>query len=304
MPKTKKRKKDKKKRKDKKAKAPTTAEQADKYVLYQLSVQEPEHEVEFFDRIYKSEFGRSPRVLREDFCGTFAVACEWVKLGPKRLALGVDLDPEPLDWGRSHNLVGVPEKSRDRVTLRQADVLHITPADDHPKADVLAAQNFSFWIFTTRDELRGYFEAAYANLGDEGVMVLDMMGGGECYIENNVDVREIEVPDAVGWVPKTFDYLWEQSTYNPIRANASFYIHFRFPDGSSMEKAFAYHWRFWTLPEVRELLAEAGFDETYVYWEGTDDDTGEGDGQWTRRETAESDPSWIAYVAAVKRKGE
>jgi len=72
----------------------TLASQADKYTLYQQAVQEPDHEVEFFDRVYRARHKRLPKVLREDFCGTFAVCCEWVKK-PGRVAIGVDLDPEP-----------------------------------------------------------------------------------------------------------------------------------------------------------------------------------------------------------------
>ena len=75
------------------------AEKADKYKCYLKSVQSPEHEVEFFDQAFKDEFRRKPTTLREDFCGTFSVCCEWVKLGKQRTAIGVDLDPEPLPWG-------------------------------------------------------------------------------------------------------------------------------------------------------------------------------------------------------------
>ena len=49
------------------------------------------------------------------------------------------------------------------------------------KVEVLAAQNFSFWIFKTRDEVINYFRKAYANLAEQGLMVIDMMGGWECF---------------------------------------------------------------------------------------------------------------------------
>ena len=68
------------------------AEKADKYKCYLKSVQSPEHEVEFFDKAFKDEFHVKPTTLREDFCGTFSVCCEWVKLGRQRTSLGVDLD--------------------------------------------------------------------------------------------------------------------------------------------------------------------------------------------------------------------
>lgn len=274
----------KKKRKKVKQARPTQAEKADKYELYLASVQDAEHEIEFFDDVYLSFCQRKPRVLREDFCGTFAVCCEWVKSGRDRVAIGVDIDPEPLDWGRQHNLAKLPPDAQQRVTLLQDDVR----SNSSSGADILAAQNFSFWIFKTRAELLEYLRIAHDNLADDGMMILDMMGGGECY-EANEDVRKI----------KNFKYVWEQHSYNPINHEASFYIHFRFNDGSELKRIFGYHWRFWTIPEVRELLAEAGFSASHVYWEGTDAN-GEGDGNFKKTIEAESDPSWIAYIVALK----
>ena len=60
------------------------------------------------------------------------------------------------------------------------------------------------------------------------------------------------------------------------------------------------HWRFWTLPEVNEVLREVGFNQVNVYWEDTDSDTEEGNGVYRQRKHAPSDPAWICYVVAVK----
>ena len=87
-------------KRDKRGKRLTLARRADRYDLYQQSVQEPEHEVKFFHRVYKAAFGCRPVVLREDFCGTFAVSCQWVASRADRTAVGVDIDPEPLAWGQ------------------------------------------------------------------------------------------------------------------------------------------------------------------------------------------------------------
>ena len=46
-------------------------------------------------------------------------------------------------------------------------------------------------------------------------------------------------------------------------------------------------------------ITGAGFRESHVYWELEDDD-GEDTGIWERSESAPSNPSWIAYVVAVK----
>ena len=269
----------------KKSKSPT-ARRSDRYDLYLRSVQAPEHEVPFFDRVYKREFRRPPKVLREDFCGTFAVCCEWVKAGKDRIAIAVDLDTEPLTWGTRHNLVKLTPHQQKRVELLQDDVRHVNGR----KADVLAAQNFSFWIFKTRNELLNYFRNARRNMARRGVFVLDMMGGPESMEEDREDVTN----------HGGFDYVWDQNRFDPITHDCRFYIHFRFKDGSELRRAFVYEWRFWTLPEVRELLLEAGFGRVDVYWEGTDPKTGEGNDVFRVRQRAPGEPAWIAYVAAIK----
>ncbi|MAE67748.1 MAG: SAM-dependent methyltransferase [Phycisphaeraceae bacterium] len=264
----------------------TLAQRADKYDLYQQAVQVPEHEVEFFDRVYRKTFDRRAQVLREDFCGTFAICCDWAKSRSNRLAIGVDLDDEPLDWGRRHNLAKLKPAQQERVRLVQADVR----AEEDVKADIIAAENFSFWIFRTRPELREYFAAARRNLAPEGIFVLDMMGGAESMEEDREDHTEYD----------GFTYVWDQARFDPITHDSSFYIHFEFDDGSAMRRAFEYHWRFWTLPEVQELLREAGYRKIDVYWEGTDSKTGEGNGVYRIREHAENDTAWICYVVATK----
>jgi hypothetical protein len=282
MPKKKKKRRS-KRRAGKKGK-PTLAQRADRHDLYQRSVQEPECEVAFFERAYRDARGRAPRSLREDFCGTFAVSCEWVRKRG-RTAIGVDLDPEPLAWGREHNLSRLSPAEQKRVTIIQGDVREI----GETKVDVLAAENFSYWVFKTRDELRAYFEIARQNLAEDGVMVLDLMGGSECYIEDDPDVRKL----------KGFRYEWELTSFDPLSHDLRQTISFAFKDGSRLDEAFVYEWRFWSIPEVRELLAEAGFSKTTVYWEGEDED-GEGNDEWEPIERGTCDPSWIAYVVAER----
>ncbi len=266
-------------------KKPTQASKADKYALYQRAVQESEVEVKFFNRVFKKLFNTKPTTLREDFCGTFAICCDWVASQKDRISIGVDLDPEPLAWGREHNLSKLKPKAQERVTLLEDDVRSVGKV----RVDVLAAQNFSFWIFKTRPQLVDYFKVAYQNLADQGMMVLDMMGGSECWDEGHVDVRKY----------KRFTYEWEQAMLDPITHDARFHIHFAFKDGSRLEKAFTYEWRFWSIPEVKEMLLEAGFDDVHVYWENTDSE-GEGTGIYRQREHAPADPCWIAYIVGVR----
>lgn len=267
----------------------TQAEKADKFLCYQKSVQSPDHEVDFFEQAFKDSFKRKPYSLREDFCGTFAVCCEWVKSNTRRTAVGVDLCCETLQWGSDHNLSKLSVSQQKRVRLIEQDVRK----RNRPQVDVLAAQNFSFWIFKTRAEVIAYFKAARANLNTQGILVMDMMGGGDCFVEGQVDKRKIRKGK------KGFSYHWKQSSFDPITHDASFSISFKFNDGSKLKNAFEYHWRFWSIPEVREMLKDAGFSESHVYWAQEDED-GEETHEWDRAESSESASCWIAYVVAVK----
>jgi hypothetical protein len=67
-----------------------------------------------------------------------------------------------------------------------------------------------------------------------------------------------------------------------------------------MPRAFTYTWRLWTLPELREVLKEAGFERVTVYWQGTDEETGEGNGEFLPVDRGDPDPAWIAYLVAEK----
>ena len=84
----------KKTKQDKKraAKEPKQARLADKYACYEAAVQSPEADVPLLNKIFKSAYGRKPETLREDFCGTALLCCEFVKLNRDNKAIGVDLD--------------------------------------------------------------------------------------------------------------------------------------------------------------------------------------------------------------------
>jgi hypothetical protein len=104
---------------------------------------------------------------------------------------------------------------------------------------------------------------------------------------------------------RKFVYEWDQASYNPITSDMTCRIHFRFPDRTRMKNAFEYHWRLWTLPEIRELLSETGFSKVTVYWEGDELDkkgepTGEGSGEFSPSETGSADPAYISYITAER----
>ena len=75
-----------------------TSKEFDKYYYYEKSVQNPENEISFFNEKYEELRGKKPITLREDFCGTGAISCEWVNQSPEHKSWGVDLDPEPVEY--------------------------------------------------------------------------------------------------------------------------------------------------------------------------------------------------------------
>ena len=77
---------------------------ADRHHLYQESVQDTESEIDFVQETWAELRERPAELLREDFCGTANTACEWVRRDSDHRAIGVDLDPEVLDWGELNNL--------------------------------------------------------------------------------------------------------------------------------------------------------------------------------------------------------
>jgi len=261
--------------------------ECDRFRLYQLAVQNPVAEIDLIDRIFEERHGRLARALREDFCGTAALCAEWVRRRADNRAWGVDLDPEALDWGRRHNLRPLSTEQRARVRLIRGDVLSVKT----PRPELVVALNFSYWLLHTRQALLTYFQRVRALLPPTGLLVLDAHGGPES-LRLGTETRRIHDPLGDG-----FDYIWERADLDPITGRQRCHIHFRFDDGSSLERAFSYDWRLWTLPELRELLDAAGFSRVQVYWQGWDAHD-EPDGWFVPVERGEPDEAWIAYLSA------
>jgi cyclopropane fatty-acyl-phospholipid synthase-like methyltransferase len=259
------------------------AQRADRHILYEKSVQCPEAEIDFIDDTFTKLRRRRARVLREDFCGTAAVSCEWVRRRARNEAIGVDLDPAVLDWSRRNKIPRLTPQQARRLHLLNDNVLR---AQCDP-ADALLAMNFSYWIFKDRSTMKRYFRRVHRGLVDDGIFFLDAFGGYEAFklLEESTDYN--------GHV-----YVWDQDRYNPVTGDITCYIHFRFKDGSRMRKAFTYEWRLWTLPELLEMLHETGFEPT-VYMEGADE-KGEGNGEFSPVTEADADAGWLAYIVAEK----
>ena len=261
-----------------------TKKEFDKYLYYLKSVQSPEDDVQFLKNTYEELKKKTPRVLTEDFCGTFKICCEWAKLNPKNKAIGIDLSEEPIQWGKEHHLSELEPEARKRITLLNENVM----APELPTSDIIAAMNFSYNIFKSRQDLKAYFTAAKNRLNDDGLLICDIFGGTGI----DEDVEEETVHD-------DFSYFWHQETWDPVTRFGKFHIHFKRKGEKKREEVFTYDWRLWTIPEIRDLMDEIGFSKTHVYWEGTDED-GDGDGEFKKTETGEACEGWIAYIVAEK----
>lgn len=265
--------------------ASSMADTADRHDLYQQSVQCPEAEIDFLLEQFAALRRRTPRVIREDFCGTAYTACEWVRRDKKNRAIGVDLDAEVLQWGRERNVGKLGKTQRARISLLCADVLEANT----PPVDAVLAMNFSYWVLRTRETAQAYFERVYQALEEDGLFFLDCYGGYEAPKELK-EKRKLD----------NFTYVWHQADFDPVSGEMECRIHFHFPDKSKLKKAFTYTWRLWTLPEIRELLAAAGFRATHIYWEQADEESGEGNGEFKKVSRGDADPGWVTYIVAEK----
>jgi cyclopropane fatty-acyl-phospholipid synthase-like methyltransferase len=262
---------------------------ANKFVLYEEAVQDPDQHIVVFDRIFADLFDRKPRSLREGFCGTFFLCKRWVEGDPGRTAVGLDLDPRVLAEGRRRHWRRLDPAARRRLQVRRQDVRSVT----RPGVDVVSVGNFSFWALKEWADLVHYLRCVRRSLNRRGVVVLETAGGAgmmETLREQTSHKR-----DGSFW----FRYVWRQRSFNPISHHLMCTISFELADGRELRDAFVYDWRLWTLPEIERALYEAGFSAVRHYWEGRG---GNGNGLAPYRSVGRGVNShhWIAYVVGIR----
>ena len=258
----------------------------EKYKLYESTVQDAPDDVEFIREKCKELGLKKPRLLREDFCGTGWLACEWAKVGSDYKSVGLDLDPVPLDYGKKVHFGALSPKQKLRVKLLEEDVM----GAEHRGFDVIAAFNFSYSIFKRREMMVKYFKSVWKSLKPGGVFFLDIMGGWECQ-QKHGDVRKHD----------SIKYFWKCKGFNPVDHSTLYSISFKLKGKKRLRDVFVYDWRLWSIPELRDIMEEVGFASSHVFWEGDDNDGG-GNGIYSRVEKEESCESWVSYIAGVKGK--
>lgn len=272
---------------------------------YRWAVQSPDTHARLLEIVYERvRGGRRPSVLREDFAGTSAESVAWIALGGDRRAVAVDRDPDTLAWARRRaaRMLG---DDLSRLTLLAADVLDVAPPAA-PPADLVSAMNFSACYFVTRDALVRYLAHARRCLAPEGVLVLNLFGGGAA-MRARVD-RSPVCPDALeesDTLLAPFEYAWEQRAWDAVTQVLDCRIHFRLgapddPAARELRDAFQYRFRLWGLAEMREALREAGFADVQV-WRHTFDPARGEDGLFLGAVESFDEPErWTAYVVALR----
>lgn len=258
---------------------------AQKYALYCEFVQDPKRDIRFLTRVYKKiRKGKIPMRVKEDFCGSFYFSSEWIKSNPKREAVSVDIDWEPLKQGFHTYYNELSTQQKDRLTIVQADVCQ----KFGDPVDVNFASNFSYCCLKDRNQLKKYFASVYANLNKNGIFVMDNFGGADTLFPC-VDRSSTRFEGERWW------YEWELKKFNPNTHEALYAIHFsRSKKKREYPNVFTYDWRMWTLPELTDILKEVGFKDVQYYWENN-------------RDILEFKPMgdlsfsvWIVHIVAVK----
>ncbi|KAL6840087.1 hypothetical protein ACP4OV_029897 [Aristida adscensionis] len=315
-----------------------------KFHLYQLSVQSPKGDISYLQKFFLMYVGgRVPLHLQEDFCGTALLSTEWIRTDARRTAIGLDLDLESLEWCLENNLskIGVDgsrmllfhgnvlqPKEALLVEQKFSDVLqglHVDnengfsgnngceqsdPANPNflanstmseaalPGRDIICAFNYSCCCLHSRKDLVLYFRHAFSALSKRGgIFVMDVYGGTSS--ERKLRLQR-KFP--------SFTYFWEQEEFDIISRQTRISLHFQAGKKQMLRHAFTYHWRLWSIPEIKDCLEEAGFKSIHVWIREMPDTQSNGN---AKEYTADRDvkyeeskrfnqgDAWNAYIVGV-----
>ena len=255
----------------------------DKYFYYKKSVQSPEEDIQFFKKTFKYFFKQPAHIFREDFCGTFYLAYHWIKDHSKNKAVAIDSAKEPIKYGTKHHISKLSPSQQNRLKILNNNVLE----DNLPKANIISVSNFSYFALKERRLMLKYFQNVLKALFKKGLFIIDVVGGPDCELLSEEEIKH-----------KNFNYYWDQDDFNPINRTGKYYIHFKRKGEKKRTKEFSYDWRLWSLPELKDILTEAGFSKVHVYWEGTNK-KGEGNGIFKKATKGDVCSTWIAYLVSL-----
>lgn len=269
-----------------------------KLSLYRRAVQHPPAEADFLHRAYRHYNKGLPLLLREDFAGTCAVAAAWVAMDPEHQAMAIESHRPTARWAQRTARREMGDAAED-LHIVEADVLEV----DGPKVDITCALNFSTFIYHDRASLKQYFQSARRGLKRNGLLILDAYGGPGA-MRVGTQTRRVpgeSAPGSLGSPPQPgFTYHWDQRSFDPITHRTECRIHFTLHDGTHLNSSFIYRWRLWALPELAELMLEAGFKKAEVWCDAYDPASETSDGLYRRTPRMPARDDWVAYVIGVR----
>jgi hypothetical protein len=243
-------------------------------------------------------------------------------------AIGVDKDADMLAWARREHaawmkqdvtelmaqvlslldarrsLSDPDEGAEGTLRLVQHDLAEAEAPATCRGVDVVAAVHYTAMGLRNRAKLLAYFRQAYASLDKTGLFVMDFYGGPGAAGESENELGPaFFLREDTGRLTR-FETIWEQEEPEAHSREAQCWIHFRFGDGSEIEQAYGCNLVLWEIEELREALAEAGFEKTRVFME-TVDDEGEFTGDHEERAYpvySDKGPTWFQAML-VARKG-
>nr|CAB3478909.1 unnamed protein product [Digitaria exilis] len=222
-----------------------------KFHLYQLSVQSPKGDISYLQKFFLMYVGRRvPLHLQEDFCGTALLSSEWIRTDARRTAIGLDLDLESLEWCLENNLSKIGADGYSRMLLFHGNVLQ-------PKEARLVKQKFNDLVqgLDVNSNNGANSKHAFNALSKRGgIFVMDVYGGTSS--ERKLRLQR-KFP--------SFTYFWEQEEFDIISRQTRISLHFQAGKKQMLRHAFTYHWRLWSIPEIKDCLEEAGFKSIHVW---------------------------------------
>ena len=192
---------------------PTMAEQADIHELYELSVQNVEHEVEFLQTTFRRFADGRPTVARR-----------FLRHRQRGLPVGKAGRGLPGDWrrhrcGSSSTGDGKIASESCPRAIRRASADRIRCHDGRNAAGRhRRGLQFQLSSFQNTRQLAQLFQRAHAALKDDGVFFVDMFGGSEAQEETKEKTKH-----------KGFTYVWHQANFirSRISCAATFTSSFR-----------------------------------------------------------------------------
>lgn len=233
---------------------------------YELCVQSPRHITTFL----RAAHGH-PLTLREDFAGTARIARRWAEESLKSqdggTALAIEIDPATIKHARSQALNEARADPPPNLTILQGEcTTKDAPAFDTP-ADVVFVGNFSIGYLHRRADLMRYLRYTHQRLAKAhagpGLLALDTYGGTNAFTLGSLRRRH---PSRGR---EQIHYHWQHEAADPTTAMVTNSISFDIElDGEIIHqypRAFVYHWRLWSLPELREALHETGYHDIQLH---------------------------------------